>query len=200
MKFLFGYSCYAYSHMLDYQPNNYLPMVAFVDDDHNLAKESGTSSPCNCKDSPKPCVSHVRNAAGNFETIDIRGAKTVKATRSALNKALRATMPKRADCFLAIQSVMVPGTSAAVAYFAWIVIDKDTAHLNEGSEFNLGYYSSPFTCTPSKVQVKVFYDMDSAITHLLSFIPQIECSIKQNEIKKSEDDSRVEAAKKKLRF
>ena len=200
MKFLFGTSCYAYSHRLDYQANHYLPMVAFVDDDHDLANESGMSSPCNCKDSAKPCVSHVRNAAGNFATIDIRGAKTVNATRDALNKALRATMPERADCFLAIQNVIVPGTSTSVAYFAWIPIDKDTARLNEGSEFDLSYYSSPFTCMPSKVRTKVFYDMDSAITHLLSFIPQIECAIKQNEIKKNEDNSRVEEAKKKLRF
>jgi hypothetical protein len=200
MKFLFGTSCYAYSRRLDYQSNHYLPMVAFVDDDHNLAKESGMSRPCNCKDSAKPCVSNVRNASGNFTTIDIRDAKTVKATRTALKKAIRTTMPNRADCFLAIQNSIEPGTSTSVAYFAWIVIDKDTARLNDGSEFDLSYYSSPFTCTPSKVRTKVFYDMESAITHLLSFIPQIECSIKQNEIKKAEDDSRVEEAKKKLRF
>lgn len=198
MKFLFGTDCYSYSHRLDYRGNNYLLMVAFVDDDHDLAKESGMSSPCNCKDSAKPCVRHVRNAAGNFATIDMRGAKTVEATRDALNKALRATMPGRADCFLAIQNVMA-GTSTS-AYFAWIVIDKDTARLNDGDEFDLSYYSSPFTCRPSKVRTKVFYDMDSAITHLLSFIPQIECYIKQSEIKKAEDDRRVEEAKKKLRF
>lgn len=200
MKFIFGTSCYAYSHRLDYQSNHYLPMVAFVDDDHNLKKESGMSRPCNCKDSAKPCVSHVRDAAGNFATIDIRDATTVKATRSALNKALRATMPNRADCFLVIQNVLVPGTSNNNVYFAWIVIDKDTARLNDGDQFDLYYYSSPFTCIASMVRTKVFYDMDSAITHLLSFIPQLECTIKQNDIKNAEDNSRVEEAKKRLRF
>jgi len=191
MKFLFGKSCTAYSHKLDYQDNHYLNMVAFVDDDHDLAKESDVS-----ESSGASCVNHVRNAEGKFKTIAIRGAKNVKATRAALNKALRATMPKRTDCFLAIETVQ----STAEVYFAWIVIDKDTSRLDAGDEFLFSYYSSPYTCTPSTVRTKVFYDMDSAITHLLSFIPQIECSIKQNEIKKSEDESRVKKAKKKLRF
>ena len=163
-------------------------MVALVDDDHDLAKESEIGEL-----SGNPYVNHVRNAEGNFKSIGISGAKTVKATRAALNKALRATMPKRPDCFLVIENV----PSTAEIYFAWIAIDKDTSRLDAGDEFLFSYESCSST---RSVKTKVFYDMDSAITHLLSFIPQIECFIKQNEIKKAEDDNRVKKAKKKLRF
>lgn len=43
MQLIFGRSAYAYSHALDTQDNSYLPVIAFMSDDRNLADELGMS-------------------------------------------------------------------------------------------------------------------------------------------------------------
>ena len=66
MQIIFGRDGYAYSRLLNYTNDHYLPVIAFMDGKRNLADEMRMGTPCNCKDNPKPEVTHLYMRDGSF--------------------------------------------------------------------------------------------------------------------------------------
>ena len=196
MQIIFGRSGYAYSHSLTYSGNKYLPFMAFMDSKRNLASEIGVSTPCNCKDEPMPKVNNLIDCDGSLISKVMLGAKSAKNNPTDIKAGFIDYKPNRDDCVLAIADNKVCG----VVYFAWLTIDKEIASLNNGDTFNLGYYTSPFTCHPSIVSMRVFHNYADAVAHVRKHVAELEAIIKPMVIDQEAEHQMIEDTKKKLQF
>ena len=198
MQLIFGRSAYAYSHALDTQDDHYLPVIAFMSDDRNLADELGMSGPCNCKDSSKPKVNHVLMRDGSLGEVSLYGAKAVKARNTeSIEAAFKAVKPK-GNCVLCISDER--GEYDSGIYFAWLPLDADMAKLDNGDTFKFSYYSSPFTCSPSRVPMRVFHNYPDAVAQVRKFVTGLESLLEQNALKAEAKRKLVADAAKKHQF
>lgn len=206
MKFVFGLSAYARSHetrcngadvlTMRASSEEFLPMLAFVHDDHVLSK-SRFMTEGDCNDCSHPGVSGlIKVKDGTLTKATMYNAKSVKATRAAVKKAILSTRPTDQDCFLVVEAT--PGDYAT--YFSWVPITPSNADLENNDPYGLEYYTTPYTCHPCIMEMKAFFEIESAVTHILEFIPQVECVLGIKKTREEADRSRVAAAKARLKF
>ena len=170
--------------------------MTFMDSKFKLDNEMGMSAPGNCKDNPKPMVNHLFDCDGSLTSKVMRGAKSARNNPTDIKAGFIDYKPNRDGCVLAIADRMVSGS----VYFAWLTIDEKIASLNNGDTFNLGYYSSPFTCHPSISTMRVFHNYADAVAHVRKRIADLEATIKQNAIEREAVQQKIEAAKANLQF
>lgn len=200
MKIIFGKEHYSYSDSIRLgSGKNYLPAVVFVDDTYDLGKNTQVGGPANIKDSPHAQLRNVISASGDYCNVSLKDAKVVDPERSAIRKALLDAVPDDKKRVLVVQKEF-RGNDYEV-YFAWLPLDKKLSELGNGADYKLVYYSSPYTCHPSTRDMIVCHNINTAVTHLLTIIPQVEAAIKIKAIRAEESRvSSVEGSALKKRY
>ena len=98
--------------------------------------------------------------------------QTVEVTRKAVREALEADHPNSNDCYLAISDGFradgEAGRNTSV-YFAWVPFVVSTVNLNNGDSEILRY-------DDYKLPVKVFFNYDDAVTHILNLLEDLKAA------------------------
>lgn len=197
MQIIFGRDGYAYSELLSYTKQKYLPVIAFMDGKRNLASEMRMGTPCNCKDTPKPEVTHLYMRDGSFTIQHMTGATSARNNPTEIKAGINAYKPQGENCVLAISDTM---THEGKVYFAWLKIDESMASLHNYDTFEFTYYSSPYTCFPSKMTMRLFNNYADAIAHVRQFIPDVEAAIVKMRYRSEAYQQKIADAKAGLHF
>ena len=195
MQIIFGRDGYSYSRLLAYTNQKYLPVIAFMDGKRNLANETRMGTPCNCKDEPKPEVAHLYMRDGSFTTQCMNGAMSARNNPTEIKAGINAYKPQGVDCVLAISDTM---ENNGKVFFAWLKIDESMVSLHNNDTYEFTYYSSPYTCHPSKVTMRLFNNYADAIAHVRQFIPELEAAIAKMRYRAEAMQQKIAEAKAEL--
>lgn len=195
MQIIFGRDGYAYSGLLAYTKHKYLPVIAFMDSKRNLADEMRMGTPCNCKDEPKPEVTHLYMRDGSLTTQSMSGAMSARNNPTDIKAGVNAYKPQGEDCVLAISDTM---THDGKVFFAWLKIDESMISLHNNDTYEFTYYNSPYTCHPSKMTMRLFNNYADAIAHVRQFIPELEATIAKMRYRSEAIQQKIAEAKAEL--